>query len=558
MSSILTLLSVSIFYLVGIYDMWTGLRTLVIDAVATYAIAYFIQGPYMPWIGFIFLMGRMSVNHLIRQLDNAPTAIDITGAQMVNIMKLSAFCWNVFDGRYPDSELTESQKERAIRQLPNLLDYAGYVLFFPGLLVGPAFDYVDYQSYITTSMFNLPPGTDPSKAPPTRKKRRIPRSGRYAAWKAATGLAWILVFLQLSNLYFRDYYLTDEFMKYGFFRRIFQLYMLGVTQRTKYYGVWALSEGACILAGIGYRGVDPVTGKPAWDRLTNVQPFKIELAQNVHDYIGYWNINTNHWLRNYVYLRVTPKGKKPGFRASLATFFTSAFWHGFYPGYYLTFMLSSFFQTIAKCKCCKSLLPLLRSKLTSVRKDGRRLLRPLFLEADGKTPTPNKRYYDIFTWFVTQVAFAFAVSPFIILDFASCIKVWGRVYFYAIIGTAACFGFLQSPGRKWLQEQVKKRTGAEKPGLERVKSVERMPTLGMPDDPERAVDEIVQEVKAEIERRRAEGIQLPDVRELIRQKLEEGREGLTGEKERRTRANSLVVNTAAEKVVSDEEKKKNL
>ena len=339
--------------------MWTGLRTLVIDAVATYAIAYYIQGPYMPWIGFIFLMGRMSVNHIIRQLDNAPTAIDITGAQMVNVMKLSAFCWNVFDGRYPDSELTDLQKERAVRRLPNFLDYAGYVLFFPGLLVGPAFDYVDYQSYITTSMFNLPPGTDPSKAPPTRKKRRIPRSGRYAAWKAATGLAWILVFLQMSTLYYREYYLSDEFMKYGFFQRIFQLYMLGVTQRTKYYGVWALSEGACILAGIGYRGIDPITGKPAWDRLTNVQPFKIELAQNVHDYIGYWNINTNHWLRNYVYLRVTPKGKKPGFRASLATFCTSAFWHGFYPGYYLTFILSSFFQTIAKCKCYERSLPLL-------------------------------------------------------------------------------------------------------------------------------------------------------------------------------------------------------
>jgi len=336
--------------------MWIGLRTLVIDAAATYAIAYYVQGPYMPWIGFIFLMGRMSVNHITRQLDNNPTAIDITGAQMVNIMKLSAFCWNVFDGRYPDSELTDSQKERAIRELPSLLDYAGYVLFFPGLLVGPAFDYVDYQSYITTTMFNLPPGTDPSKAPPTRKKRRIPRSGRYAAWKAATGLAWVLVFLQLSNFYYRDYYLTDEYMKFGFFRRVFQLYMLGVTQRTKYYGVWALSEGACILAGIGYRGIDPVTGKPAWDRLSNVQPFKIELAQNVHDYIGYWNINTNHWLRNYVYLRVTPKGKKPGFRASLATFVTSAFWHGFYPGYYLTFVLASFFQTIAKCKCYKAIV----------------------------------------------------------------------------------------------------------------------------------------------------------------------------------------------------------
>ena len=339
--------------------MWSGLRTLIIDAAATYAIANYVEGPYMPWIGFFFLMGRMSVNHIIRQTQDTPAVIDITGAQMVNIMKLSAFCWNVFDGKFPDSQLTDMQKERAIRQMPGFLDFAGYVLFFPGLLAGPAFDYVDYSNFITTKMFELPPGTDPALAPPTRKKRKIPRSGRIASWKLMTGLAWVLVFLQMNNYYYSSYFLTDEYMRYNFFRRIFQLYMLGVTQRTKYYGVWALSEGACILAGIGYRGIDPQTGTAAWDRLTNVQPWKIELAQNVHDFIGYWNINTNHWLRNYVYLRVTPKGKKPGFRATLATFFTSAFWHGFYPGYYLTFILASFMQTIAKCEpqtrhsCCK-------------------------------------------------------------------------------------------------------------------------------------------------------------------------------------------------------------
>lgn len=91
--------------------------------------------------------------------------------------------------------------------------------------------------------------------------------------------------------------------------------------------------------------------------------------------------------------------------------------------------------------------------------------------------------------------------------------------------------------------------------MKRVKSVERMPTLGMPDDPEREVDEIVKEVKAEIERRRAEGIQLPDVRVLIRQKLEEGREGLMGKAGKRARSTTFLVNSAAEKVELDEGKK---
>jgi len=140
-------------------------------------------------------------------------------------------------------------------------------------------------------------------------------------------------------------------MTYGFLRRVWTLEMLGFATRLKYYGVWSLTEGACILSGMGYQGVDPKTGKVRWDRLENVNPWGIESAQNSRAYLENWNKNTNNWLRNYMYLRVTPKGKKPGFRASLATFVTSAFWHGFYPGYYLTFVLGAFLQTIAKSLC---------------------------------------------------------------------------------------------------------------------------------------------------------------------------------------------------------------
>jgi lysophospholipid acyltransferase len=199
-------------------------------------------------------------------------------------------------------------------------------------------------------LFEVPAGTDPSKRPPTRKKRKIPRSGTPAAWKAATGLFWILVFLKFIGWYDPDLLTGSEYMSHSFFYRVWILHMVNFTTRLKYYGVWALTEGACILSGLGFRGVDPATGKVSWDRLQNVNPWGVESAQNTRAYLGNWNINTNNWLRNYIYLRVTPRGKKPGFRASMATFVTSAFWHGFYPGYYLTFVLASFVQTVAKSK----------------------------------------------------------------------------------------------------------------------------------------------------------------------------------------------------------------
>ena len=319
-------------------------------------VAKYIDGPLMPWVGFIYLMGHMSISHIVRQGANAPDVVDVTGAQMVLVMKLSAFCWNIHDGRLPEKDLSTLQKERALKHMPSLLDYAGYVFFFPGLFAGPAFDYADYRSYITTTMFELPPGTDPSKAPPTRKKRKIPRSGTVSAFKLAEGLVWVLVFLQLSTYYNPDFFMSRKWMQYNFLRRIFQLYMLGFVTRTKYYGVWTMAEGACILSGIGYRGIDEKTGRPAWDRLTNVKPWKIEFAQNSHAYIGNWNINTNQWLRNYVYLRVTPKGKKPGSGATLITFVASAFWHGFYPGYYFTFIMGSFLQTLSISKIAHEML----------------------------------------------------------------------------------------------------------------------------------------------------------------------------------------------------------
>jgi lysophospholipid acyltransferase len=342
------IIAVGVFYLVGLFDLWAGLALIVTDAAATYLIAAYVEGPYMPWIGFVVIMGHMSVSHIHRQNANSPSSVDITGAQMVMVMKLTAFCWNVWDGKQDPAELNDYQRERALKRLPDPLDFAAYVAFFPSLMAGPAFDYADYRRWLETSMFDLPPGTDPAKAPPTRKQRKIPRSGTPAMIKMATGLAWVLAFLVGSGHFSADTFLTDKYKSMSIPTRIFQMYMMNVVARMKYYGVWTITEGACIMAGIGYKGLDPKTGKPNWDRLTNIRPLGVELAQNSHAYLGNWNINTNNWLRNYMFLRVTPKGKKPGFRATLATFVTSAFWHGFYPGYYMTFVLAAFMQNTAK------------------------------------------------------------------------------------------------------------------------------------------------------------------------------------------------------------------
>jgi lysophospholipid acyltransferase len=66
-------------YLVGIFDLWDGVKTLGLTSALAYVMAAFIQDPTMPWIAFFVLMGHMSVSHIYRQARNEPHVVDVTG-----------------------------------------------------------------------------------------------------------------------------------------------------------------------------------------------------------------------------------------------------------------------------------------------------------------------------------------------------------------------------------------------------------------------------------------------------------------------------------------------
>ncbi|KAI5803186.1 MBOAT, membrane-bound O-acyltransferase family-domain-containing protein [Geopyxis carbonaria] len=473
----LFLISVSFFYLVGIFDLWGGIRTLFISAAGAYAIAAYIDGPYMPWIGFVYLMGHMLYSHLYRELYPAPGVVDVTGAQMVLVMKLTSFCWSVYDGRLPEEGLSDFQKDRRLTKLPPLLDYTAYVLYFPALFAGPSFDFREFERWLDCSMFDVV--IPDSKSGGTKRKRKIPKTNGAALWKGATGLGWILVFTKLSTIYSAEFALSDTYMEYSFARRVWFIYVFGLVARLKYYGVWTLTDGACILSGLGYNGVDE-KGNIKWDRVTNVNAWKLETAENSRAYLENWNMNTNKWLRNYVYLRVTPKGKKPGFRSSMATFGTSALWHGISPGYYLTFVTASLVQTVAK--------------------NFRRHVRPIFMALDQKSPGPYKKIYDIFGFLATQIAFSYVVAPFIILGLGDSLRLWGRLWFFVHVGIFASMAFFSSPGKPWLQARQKKRLGRLQPS--RTTSLEsvhqsRSGPMGLPENPEEDLQELQEEMRQE-------------------------------------------------------------
>ena len=142
-------------------------------------------------------------------------------------------------------------------------------------------------------------------------------------------------------------------------------------------------------------------------------------------------------------------------------------------------------------------------------------MRPFFLTPDGTKPTKYKPYYDVFTWLVTQLVFSFTTTPFILLTIHDSTLAWARVYFYAVIGVAACSGFLATPGKAWLQKKVKARSG--RPQLKKTDSYEHMSgaTLGVPSEPGQEFDEMVDEIVEEVKKRKGQQA-FPDAQELRR------------------------------------------
>jgi lysophospholipid acyltransferase len=377
----------------------------------------------MPWGNFLFVLGHLFIVHVSEQMQDTfdVNVIDITGAQMVLCMKLSAFGWNVYDGTLPESKLSEFQIDRAVREHPPLIDFLAYAFFFPSLLTGPSYDYTEFQRWIDLSMFDVTVN-DPKRG--RSVKRRIPRSGRVATRHLVQGILWIVLWTQSTRFVTLEFAQSKDFMSISFIARIFYLYLLGFSQRLKFYGAWCISEGACILSGLGFNGKTK-SGKYKWDRVRNIDSWAFETGQNTHTMLAAWNMNTNKWLKNYVYLRVTPKGRKPGFRSTLATFIVSAVWHGTRPGYYLTFVGGAFFQSIGKL--------------------FRRNIRPIFLQPDGVTPGPFKFYYDVASFLVTQLAMGYMVQPFILLDLKPSLALWASVYFYVHVAIALVIFLFQGP-----------------------------------------------------------------------------------------------------------------
>lgn len=434
-------LAIAVFYLIPVLHLWTGFLQLLLDVVGTYLIARNVKNSHMPWIVFAFVMGHLTINHIIRAIFQfSYETFEVTGPQMVLTMKLTTFAWNVYDGRRPVEELDKWQKEKRVVQYPSLLTFLGYAFYFPGILVGPYVEFADYMNLIDGTLFKaIDKEVEEKRAAAKIPGRLVPRGRKRVAYrKMVVGLVYLGLFVVLGGQYNFGIALQDWFTERSLLYRIAIYQLCGFFERTKYYAIWTLTEGASILTGLGFTGFSP-SGATVWDGAANVKVWSIEFAPNMKVLLDSWNMKTNVWLRECVYKRVTPKGKKPGFRSSMITFATSAFWHGIAGGYYLTFLFGGFVQTVGRL--CRS------------------HVRPLFLPATyvaSRTAppppqTPIKIAYDVVGTFTCILVLNYLAAPFMLLTWRDSILGWSRLAWYGHWMVVSALVFFYGGGTRVLR-----------------------------------------------------------------------------------------------------------
>lgn len=354
--------------------------------------------PVAQKVVFVVALLAMIISHLYRQyVDYMGWKLDFTGPQMVLTIKLQSFAFNWADGQRDSKELLPHEKEAAIKEVPSLLEFFGFVYFFPSFLAGPAIEIREYLDYISMDMFQN-----------KDCKGKVPDGSLQAVKSMLFAFVWV-PFTILSGTFPITYLASEAFKVAPFYEKLWRIYLHPSLMRGRYYFAWYLSEGAFIACGFGYNGTTS-DGTRKWDRAKNMNMIKVELAQNLRDVTSNWNMGTARWLKNYIYLRVT-RGQKPSLFSTLTTYIMSAVWHGFYPGYYLMFVVAGI--------------------ATEAAKDARRLFRPYFVDSQGK-PKSTKWIYDV----ITTVATSYTLNPlgaaFVLLDFRG-LEVFQAIYYLNVI-----------------------------------------------------------------------------------------------------------------------------
>jgi len=352
-------------------------------------------------------LSYLSVVHIYRMYyDYGGYTMDVTGPLMIMVQKVTALAYSYHDGTMPEDKLSEDQKEQMCKEIPSVLEFYSYMFYFHGIMVGPLCFYADYKRFIEGKNYiRLADGSWSNEVVPAHETPSplFPILEKLA-YTVICAYVMLVVCPEQDTLMFLD---PVWVASNGFFCRIFVMVKNIGWVRSKYYFAWVFADLINNSAGLGYSGIDPESGRERWNLTKNVDIRRLEMATSLKVNVESWNKLTALWLRRIIYDRL------PSSYNLYAVYFVSALWHGFYPGYYITFFSVAFFTMAAR--------------------KVRRTIRPLFQSSSSMA-----FIYDIITWTFTRLACPYLAAPFVFLSLKNSWAFYsGNLFFLHILAATA-------------------------------------------------------------------------------------------------------------------------
>lgn len=326
--------------------------------------------------------------------------IDYTGIMMMLVIKLTTFSWNCYDKHHKDCKYHKDLKDLSGMKdcqhlkhddspnnlkTPSIIEWLGWVYFIPGYMTGPVITFEDYLDFSS-----IPPVSSDFTLSSALQCLDI-RAG-VCALIYIVGLRWLPI----------QFITSVTFGSYSLIYKWLYLCIACFCVRCRYYFAWILAELAFKESG--------VPGK-------NIDIEQVELSTNIRDVFSNWNISTNNWLRNCVYVRLD----KLGYNNLVCVFCTnvvSALWHGFYPGYYITFIIGGIGTFIHRLMR-KHVNPLVKSTTSWV-------------------------CYSILSCITTSLIVNTLGLPFVLYTIEDTLLAWNNIYYVGLVLLAlqGCVVFL--------------------------------------------------------------------------------------------------------------------
>ncbi|GAB6020240.1 hypothetical protein CHUAL_002958 [Chamberlinius hualienensis] len=282
---------------------------------------------------------------------------------------------------------------------PSFLDFILYSFCHAGVLTGP---YYKYRTYWDS--FYLPFATNCDYIP------HLIHKGKYLP-------AYLVAYIVFGYIFPLQYAESYEILTRSFWYRAWYMTPIFFVFRMRMYSGFVLSELQCITSGIGVYPTKckskPGQGPSNYDvmdeslqglsvdydyeTIHNIDEYGADFVPTVREGMRCWNMTVQYWLAMFAYKQIPNKSL-----GVAATMLLSAFWHGIYPGYYLS-LLTVPFVLMAEDSMARAL-----------RRDA----------SEG-----GKRIFDWISWFFKMQAFSYMGMGFYLLRVDATLHFWKSIYF---------------------------------------------------------------------------------------------------------------------------------